>query len=52
MKWSESMQELRCGCNPNQNNLLAKYSDTKVEIKCKHGKIIVLEVVNGKLVKI
>jgi hypothetical protein len=42
------MTNLRCNC-PTHSDLIAKYNDDTVEIKCKHGKIVRLKVVDGKI---
>ena len=42
------LKPLRCGC-PNHSDVVAKYNETSVEIKCKHGQTKRLTVVKGKL---
>jgi hypothetical protein len=40
--------ELRCGCQCH-SDIIAKYNDDTVEIKCKHGKTTRLKVIDGEL---
>lgn len=42
------MPDLRCTCTK-YNDKIAEYDDNEVRIKCRHGKIMVLRVVEGKL---
>lgn len=44
---TEPIKPLRCQCS--HHDIVAKYDDTHVEIKGKHGCYTILEVVEGKL---
>lgn len=45
---NQIMKDLRCGCNPH-SDIVAKYNDDTVEIRCKHGRYVRLKVIEGKL---
>lgn len=49
------MTDLRCNCIKNgigRHDKVAEYNEDTVKIKCPHGSIVTLKIIDGKLVQI